>query len=74
MHGGAIYLRGGVSDFQLGREVGRAELTEADRKVVTVLVGQFGDHFGLDAQEIMKQEFTKLFPRWLRPYGRLYAY
>lgn len=74
MHGGAIYLRGGVSDFQLGKEVGRAELTEADRKVVTGLVGQFGDHFGLDAQEIMKQEFTKLFPRWLRPYGRLYAY
>ncbi|GAG02459.1 unnamed protein product, partial [marine sediment metagenome] len=31
-------------------------------------------HFGYDAREILKHKFTKLFPLWLRPYGRLYAY
>ena len=30
MHGGVIYLKGNVPDFQLGKEVGIAELEEKD--------------------------------------------
>jgi glutamate synthase domain-containing protein 3 len=74
MHGGVIYLRGNVEEHQLGKEVGVAELEEADLKVLKKLVGEFAAHFGYDAEEIMKRKFIKLFPRWLRPYGRLYAY
>jgi glutamate synthase domain-containing protein 3 len=74
MHGGVIYLRGSVEEYQLGKEVGVAKLEEADRKVLKELVGEFAAHFGCDAQEILKYKFIKLFPRWLRPYGRLYAY
>jgi glutamate synthase domain-containing protein 3 len=74
MHGGVIYLRGSVKEHQLGKEVGVAELEEADLKVLKQLVGEFAGHFGYDADEIMKRQFIKLFPRWLRPYGRLYAY
>jgi glutamate synthase domain-containing protein 3 len=32
MHGGVIYLRGTVEDYQLGKEVGIAELDEKDAK------------------------------------------
>jgi glutamate synthase domain-containing protein 3 len=74
MHGGVIYLRGEVHDFQLGREVGVAEPEEADFQVLRRLIGEFAALFGYDAEEILKHRFTKLFPRWLRPYGRLYAY
>ena len=74
MHGGVIYLRGSVQDYQLGKEVGVAELEEKDRQVLEKLVGEFASHFDCDAEEILKHKFTKLFPRWLRPYGRLYAY
>jgi glutamate synthase domain-containing protein 3 len=74
MHGGVIYLRGDVSDFQLGKEVGRAEPDEADGKLLEQLVGRYAGYFGLNAGEIMNQPFVKLFPRWLRPYGRLYTY
>ena len=74
MHGGVIYLRGEVHDFQLGREVGVAEPEEADFQVLRRLIGEFAALFGYDADEILKHRFTKLFPRWLRPYGRLYAY
>jgi glutamate synthase domain-containing protein 3 len=74
MHGGVIYLRGTVDDFQLGKEVGVAELEDEDRQVLSKLVGKFAAHFGCDAGEILKHKFIKLFPRWLRPYGRLYAY
>lgn len=74
MHGGVIYLRGSVEDYQLGKEVGVAELEKEDRRILEKLVGEFASHFGCDAEEILKHRFSKLFPLWLRPYGRLYAY
>ncbi len=74
MHGGVIYLRGNITEHQLGKEVGVAPLEEKDRQVLQGLVGEFAAHFGHDTGEILKREFIKLYPRWLRPYGRLYAY
>jgi len=74
MHGGVIYLRGSVEEYQLGKEVGVAELDKKDLETLQKYVGEFACHFGYDADEILKPRFSKLFPRWLRPYGRLYAY
>jgi glutamate synthase domain-containing protein 3 len=74
MHGGVIYLRGSVEEHQLGKEVGIAELEEADIQLLKDYVSQFAGHFDYNADEIMQRQFVKLFPRWLRPYGRLYAY
>jgi len=74
MHGGAIYIRGDVEEFQLGKEVGVAELDENDHSVLKKLIGEFASHFDYNAEEILKHKFIKLFPLYLRPYGRLYAY
>jgi glutamate synthase domain-containing protein 3 len=74
MHGGVIYLRGSVEEHQLGKEVGVAELEDSDKQLLKGYVGEFASHFGYNADDIMKHKFVKLFPRWLRPYGRLYAY
>lgn len=74
MHGGVIYLRGVVDDFQLGKEVGIAGLNEEDNEILQTHITQFCSHFGYDADYILDHEFVKLFPLWLRPYGRLYAY
>ena len=74
MHGGAIYIRGDVQKFQLGKEVGVAELDKNDHLVLKKLVGEFTHHFGHNAEKILNHKFTKLFPLYLRPYGRLYAY
>jgi len=74
MHGGIIYMRGDVQEFQLGKEVGVAELDENDYLVLKRLVGEFASHFDYNAEEILKHKFIKLFPLYLRPYGRLYAY
>jgi glutamate synthase domain-containing protein 3 len=74
MHGGAIYIRGAVEEFQLGKEVGVAELDENDHSVLKKLIGEFASHFNYNAEEILKHKFIKLFPLYLRPYGRLYAY
>ncbi len=74
MHGGVIYLRGKVNEYQLGREVGMAPLDEKDYQVLQKFVAEFAAHFGYETGEILEHEFIKLFPRWLRPYGRLYTY
>ena len=74
MHGGVIYMRGDVQEFQLGKEVRVAELDENDHLILKGLVGEFACHFDYNAEEILRYKFTKLFPLYLRPYGRLYAY
>jgi glutamate synthase domain-containing protein 3 len=74
MHGGVIYLRGHVETHQLGQEVGVAELDADDRATLEGLVSEFCHHFGQDEKAILGGQFTKLFPLYLRPYGRLYTY
>lgn len=74
MHAGVIYLRGTVEEYQLGMEVGVADLDENDRAVLGGLLEEYGTYFDRDMKEISADSFIKLFPRYLRPYGRLYAY
>jgi glutamate synthase domain-containing protein 3 len=74
MHGGVMYIRGSVSDFQLGKEIGVAELDATDMQNLEKYVAEFASHFDFDAGDILKHKFIKLFPLYLRPYGMLYAY
>jgi len=74
MHGGVIYVRGSINAYQLGQEVGVAELEEKDFHDLERYVGEFASYFNYDAREILEHKFVKLFPLYLRPYGRLYAY
>ena len=74
MHGGVIYLRGQIKEWQLGKEVGSAALDENDRKTLATLVNEFAAHFGCDTTPILAAPFIKLFPLHLRPYSELYAY
>jgi len=74
MHGGVIYIRGNVESYQLGKELGIAELSQEDYLNLEMCVGEFATHFGYDVEAILRHKFIKLFPLHLRPYGRLYAY
>jgi glutamate synthase domain-containing protein 3 len=74
MHGGVIYLSGGINEYQLGKEVGITELDSQDIDNLQDLVKEFAAHFNYDAEAILKRHFVKLFPLYLRPYGKLYAY
>ena len=46
---------------------------EDDWQLVNKLVIEFARHFKYNANEILKGKFIKLFPLYLRPYGRIYA-
>jgi glutamate synthase domain-containing protein 3 len=74
MHGGVIYVQGDIPAYQLGKEVGTADLDEKDFSVLKEYVTEFAALFGFNADEILSRKFTRLYPKWLRPYGRLYAY
>ena len=74
MHGGVIYLRGDIRDEQMGREISRVPMDDADRVRLGALVSSYAAHFNLSAQEILAAEFTKLAATSSRPYGRLYVY
>lgn len=73
MHGGAIYIRGDVDDFYLGREVVKAVPDAKDVSVIGRLVGEYCTIFGSDFDEIMREPFIKLYPRSHRPYGNMYT-
>lgn len=70
MDGGVIYLRGSVEEHQLGKEVGVADLDGKDCAVLDGYVGEFAAHFGYQVQDILGHRFRKLYPRFLKPYGR----
>ena len=74
MHGGSIYLRGTIESHQVGKEVGIAAPTEEDRVVLENAVQQYCSYFDASCEDILGGDFVKLFPLYLRPYGRLYAY
>jgi glutamate synthase domain-containing protein 3 len=74
MHGGVIYLRGNVEKHQLGLEVVPEELNDEDWKTLAKFIDEFCKYFNFNSKQFSKNDFIKLTPQSLRPYGNLYAY
>lgn len=74
MHGGKLYVRGGVEDHQLGREVQAFELTDEDQAELDEILADYCADTGLDMAEVKSKPFVKLTPHTYRPYGKMYAY
>lgn len=73
MHGGAIFVRGGVDESRLSREVGVFELTAADRGALREYLEDYCADFGLDLEKVLEEEFVKILPKSKRPYGNMYC-
>ncbi|GAW92009.1 hypothetical protein [Calderihabitans maritimus] len=73
MHGGVMYIRGEIQEYQLGKEVKVLEPTDEDYKVLEYYVGRFCQFFDLEAEPIWQKKFRKLIPYNKRPYGNLYT-
>jgi len=73
MHGGVIYVRGGVDESRLSREVGVFELTGEDRQELTGYLRDFCSDFSMDINEVMAGGFVKILPKSKRPYGNMYC-
>jgi glutamate synthase domain-containing protein 3 len=68
-----IYVRGGVDESKLAREVGVFELTPEDRKELEEYLKDYCKDFKLNLKEIMKEKFIKVTPKSSRPYGNMYC-
>lgn len=74
MHGGVIYIRGSIEDYQIGKEVGITEPNDTDYDNLIKHLSEFATNFDFKISNLLNKGFTKLYPRWTRPYGRLYSY
>ncbi len=74
MHGGAIFARGGVETWKLGKGLSPKPLDDKDRKLVKEVVDDYCSYMNLDSKEVLSGEFVKVAPYTHRPYGNLYAY
>ncbi len=73
MHGGVIYVRGGVDVSRLAKEVGAYPLEAADQVELEGLLADYCKDFGLNLQEVMSEPFVKVLPKSKRPYGNMYC-
>lgn len=74
MHGGAMYLRGDLKNYQLGKEVKKTNMDKKDKEVLKKYLKEYCNYFSLNLNEVISGTFKKLIPVDLRPYGKLYAY
>lgn len=74
MHGGTIYIRGSITDRQLGREVRIYPLNEEDLQILGELLDDFKSSMGIDVMGLEAGDFIKLRPFSHRPYGGKYVY
>ncbi len=74
MHGGKIFIRGKISQEQVGRGIGLAPPGEKDFLEVSRYLDEYRKDLEIHLPSLDPNSFTKLFPLTTRPYGRLYAY
>ncbi len=73
MHGGVIYVRGGVDESRLSKEVGVFELDETDKNQLEGLLKSYCEDFTLQLTDIMAEQFVKILPKSKRPYENMYC-
>ncbi len=73
MHGGVIYVRGEVPDYQLGPGLHTQPVDETDMKMIRELSEDFATEFKVSAKTILSKPFVKVKPFSHRPYGNMYV-
>lgn len=74
MHGGEIFIRGEINDYQMGKEPAKQEVKKDEIEKIIPYIKEFCGYFGFDIKDILSEKFYKLIPVSHRPYGKLYAY
>ncbi len=74
MHGGMMFVRGEIEEYQLGAEVAVEEVTGQDAEMLEAIILDYCATFDIDPARFSTEDFVKLYPWSSRPYGNLYAY
>ena len=73
MHGGKIVIRTGKELAALPAQVTTEIASKNDLQEIAPVVGEFAQHFGMDAQSLMADRFVVLKPNAKNPYKQLYT-
>ncbi len=74
IHGGKIYVRGEVDSYNCGKECGIKKVDPKKDNVLIKILREFCEEFKVSYEEVIKEDFTMVWPKTKRPYGNLYAY
>ncbi len=74
MHGGEIYIRGQIQDWQIGKGVGRMDIDDEAWERLSKHLEDYAKEFSLDSGMFKREDFTRLRPTSHRPYSGLYVY
>jgi glutamate synthase domain-containing protein 3 len=74
MHGGEIYIRGPVHEWQIGKGVGQVEINDEAWRRLSQHLEDYAREFNLDNRIFKREDFTRLKPTSHRPYSGLYVY
>ncbi len=72
IHGGAVYVRGGVEEHLLGVYAVKDEMDGDDRKVLEPILESFSELFNVPMDFLSSKDFTKVRPFSSRPFGKHY--
>lgn len=73
MHGGTIYIRGDVPEFNLSPAMLKESLNEEDECVVRGLLQRYTEYFDIPTTHFPMSDFIKIRPKTSRPYGKMYV-
>ena len=73
MHGGTIYVREYVPEYQLADNLLVEKADDEDRKLIEKYVRRFCEEFDEDIAKILDTDFLRIKPKSHRPYGNLYV-
>jgi glutamate synthase domain-containing protein 3 len=74
IHGGEIVIRGDVDDTCLAAGAKKLLLTDEDRARITPVIREFAADFGLDAEPLVKANYTRIVPASARPFAGKYTW
>ena len=73
IHGGSIFVRGEVKEYQLGTGAIFAELDNSDEKFLYEVFAEYSRHFDTDMGGIVPGNFVKITKKGHRPFASLYT-
>ena len=74
IHGGEIFLRGGVEGWTLGIGSAARPATSEDISSIKEYITEFCNHFGFDAEKTLASSFTRIAPISARPFASKYTW
>ncbi|HUK38772.1 MAG TPA: hypothetical protein VLV30_06635 [Methanomicrobiales archaeon] len=74
IHGGEIFLRGGVASHLLGVGAKETKAGKPEKERMAPVLAEFAGHFGLDAEELLRDEYIRIAPASSRPFANKYVW